>query len=197
MRLVFATNNKHKLEEIKKAIDTTVPGRYEIVGLNDFDFHEELPETADTLEGNALQKATYFYDRFKTDCFADDTGLEVLSLNNRPGVFSARYAGPGCNFDDNINRLLSELSGIKQRGARFRTVIALIHRDQTYLFEGEIQGVITTSRYGKNGFGYDPVFRPDGFAQTFAEMSLEIKNSISHRTRALNKLISFLSQAGI
>jgi XTP/dITP diphosphohydrolase len=194
MRLVFATNNRHKLAEIKKAIDTSVPGRYTIVGLNELGFHDELPETADTLEGNAIEKVTYFYNRFKTNCFADDTGLEVFSLNNRPGVFSARYAGPACNFDDNINKLLSELSGVDQRGARFRTVIALILKDQTYLFEGEIEGEITISKYGKNGFGYDPVFRPQGYTQTFAEMDLENKNRISHRAQALNKLIGFLKQ---
>jgi XTP/dITP diphosphohydrolase len=193
MRIVFATNNLHKIKELQNAFQTLLPGEYELVGLRDIGIYEELPETMDTLEGNATQKARFIYNRHPTLCFADDTGLEVFALNNRPGVYSARYAGIGCSYDENINKLLKEMEGINVRYARFRTVIALILRGKTFLFNGVIDGMITDSRRGNNGFGYDPVFQPDGYYETFAEMSLDSKNLISHRANAVKKLVEFLS----
>jgi XTP/dITP diphosphohydrolase len=153
---------------------------------------DEIPETGDTLEANASQKSHYIWDKFTIDCFSDDTGLEIAALNNEPGVHSARYAGEGRNADDNIDKVLRKLSGIHHRKACFRCVISLIIRGEEYLFEGKVEGEILSGRSGSSGFGYDPIFRPDGYTQSFAEMEPSIKNSISHRGRAVQKLVSFL-----
>lgn len=189
MKLVFATNNQHKLDEIRKI----TAGNIEIVSLSDINCQDDIPETADTLEGNALQKARYIKDKFGYDCFADDTGLEVEALNNAPGVYSARYAGPGHDAEANMRKLLYELGDNKNRKARFRTVIALILEDKEYLFEGAVNGSITREKRGENGFGYDPIFIPDSYSETFAEMGNQIKNKISHRAEATKGLTSFLS----
>jgi XTP/dITP diphosphohydrolase len=193
MKILFATNNLHKINEVREALTGRMKETYELTGLQEMGIFEELPETKDTLEGNAFQKASYVYGKYAFDCFADDTGLEVTALNNRPGVYSARYAGPNCNFEDNVNKLLYELNGIQYREARFRTVIALILKGKSFFFEGSISGTISTKQSGKNGFGYDPVFIPSGFLETFAEMSLDAKNTISHRAKAVEKLVRFLS----
>lgn len=189
MKLVFATNNQHKLDEIRKI----TAGNIEIVSLSDINCQDEIPETADTLEGNALQKARYVKDKFGYDCFADDTGLEVEALNNAPGVYSARYAGPGHDAEANMKKLLYELGDNKNRNARFRTVIALILDGKEYFFEGTVNGSITREKRGENGFGYDPIFIPDNYSETFAEMGNQIKNKISHRAKATKGLTSFLS----
>ena len=187
--LVFATNNTHKLSEVK----SIVSGGIQIVGLADIHCEEDIPETADTLEGNALLKARYINEKYGYNCFADDTGLEVEALDGAPGVYSARYAGPEHNSGDNIRKLLHELAGQTNRKARFRTVIALIQSNKEYLFEGVVNGHITESPRGANGFGYDPVFIPDGYTETFAELSETTKNAISHRARAVHRLSGFLS----
>lgn len=188
-KLVFATNNLHKLQEITK-----IAGKdFEIVSLSDINCYDDIPETADTLEGNALQKAHYIKEQYGYDCFADDTGLEVEALDNAPGVYSARYAGSGHDAEANMNKLLSEMQGKKNRKARFRTVIALILDEKEYLFDGIIKGDIIEEKKGSAGFGYDPIFMPEGYTQTFAELGDEIKNNISHRALAVNKLVSFLS----
>ncbi len=189
MKLVFATNNQHKLDEVRKI----TAGNTEIVSLSDINCHEEIPETADTLEGNALQKARYIKEHFGYDCFADDTGLEVEALHNAPGVYSARYAGPGHDSEANMNKLLHEMEGKENRKARFRTVIALILEGKEYLFEGVVNGTIIKEKKGGSGFGYDPIFMPNTYAQTFAEMGNDIKNRISHRAEAVKKLTAFLS----
>lgn len=189
MKLVFATNNQHKLDEIRKITN----GLTEIVSLAEINCHDDIPETADTLEGNALQKARYIKEHFGLDCFADDTGLEVEVLHNAPGVFSARYAGPGHDSEANMNKLLQELQDKDNRKARFRTVIALILNGKEYLFEGIINGTIAREKRGGSGFGYDPLFVPDNYSQTFAEMGNDIKNQISHRAQAVKKLTTFLS----
>ena len=189
MKLVFATNNQHKLDEIRKITN----GLTEIVSLAEINCHDDIPETADTLEGNALQKARYIKEHFGLDCFADDTGLEVEVLHNAPGVFSARYAGPDHDSEANMNKLLQELQDKDNRKARFRTVIALILNGKEYLFEGIINGTITREKRGGSGFGYDPLFVPDNYSQTFAEMGNDIKNQISHRAQAVKKLTTFLS----
>ncbi len=188
MELVFATNNKHKLEEVQKLLGNN----FNLLSLKDISFEGEIPEDYETLRENALQKARYIHDRFKTNCFADDTGLEIDFLKGAPGVYSARYAGPGCTFDDNINKVLNEMGYAENRKARFRTVIALILDKKEYFFEGVIDGKILKEKQGNEGFGYDPVFRPLGYEQSFAEMILEEKNKISHRGRATQKLIEFL-----
>lgn len=193
--LIFATNNKHKLLEVREILTNTVT----IKSLDEMGLHGDIPETADTLEGNALQKAQWVYERTGTSCFADDTGLEVEALGGRPGVFSARYAGEHCSFDDNINKLLAELDGQTNRRACFRTVICLLENidgqsvPTPRYFEGRIDGTILTERYGSEGFGYDPIFMPDRFAVSFAEMPLEVKNHISHRGRAVAKLAEYLT----
>ncbi len=187
--LVFATNNKHKLDEVQKIAS----GSVNIVSLEDIDCHDDIPETSDTLEGNALQKALYIKEYYGFDCFADDTGLEVESLNNAPGVYSARYAGPGHNSEANMNKLLQEMNGIENRKACFRTVIALIFNGKEYFFEGIVNGQIAKEKRGTSGFGYDPIFIPDNYTDTFAEMGNDIKNTISHRAEAVKKLSSFLS----
>lgn len=186
--LIFATNNHHKLSEIQDIIGNS----FLIKSLQQIGCTDDIPETAQTLEGNALLKAQYVYDNYGNNCFADDTGLEIESLNGRPGVFSARYATDGHNFEANIDKVLSELTGIKNRKARFRTVIALIINGAVHYFEGIVEGEIITERKGIKGFGYDPVFLPAGFSQTFAEMPLSEKNKISHRAKAVSKLVEFL-----
>lgn len=187
--LVFATNNEHKLREVR----AMMPPDIEVLGLSDLKCSDELPETSSSLEGNAMQKARYVKLKFGYDCFADDTGLEVDALRGEPGVYSARYAGPECDSIANIRKLLGNLSGKSNRNARFRTVIALIIEGSEYLFEGMIYGRITQVMRGTNGFGYDSVFVPDGYKQTFAELDEGVKNGISHRARAVRKLTGFLS----
>ena len=181
--IVFATNNLHKLEEVR----AIVSGDINIVSLSEIGCHDDIPETADTLEGNALQKAKYVKEHFGYDCFADDTGLEVEALNGEPGVRSARYAGDAHDSNANIDKLLSALDGQQNRKARFRTVIALIMNGEEEYFEGIINGVIIKDRRGNTGFGYDPVFIPDGYSETFAELGADIKNKISHRAIATRK----------
>lgn len=188
MKLVFATNNQHKLHEVCSLTGTHI----EIVSLADIGCTEDIPETAATIEGNAVQKANYIFNKYAIDCFADDTGLEVEALNGRPGVYSARYAGEGCSFEDNIDKVLLELRGIKNRNACFRTVISLIINGIKYQFEGRIDGVLLHERRGEKGFGYDPIFLPLGSDRTFAEMPLDLKNKISHRGIAVRKLVEFL-----
>lgn len=187
--LVFATNNLHKLEEVRHIVSDQV----RIVSLSEINCHDDIPETADTLEGNALIKARYIRDHYGYDCFADDTGLEVEALDNAPGVYSARYAGPGHDAEANMQKLLRQMEGKENRKARFRTVVALILDGKEQLFEGVINGEITTGKQGDSGFGYDPVFRPDGYGLTFAELGNDIKNRISHRALAVGKLAEFLS----
>lgn len=186
--LVFATNNLHKLEEVRDILG----GSFRIASLKEIGCTDDIPETADTLEGNALQKARYVKDKFGYDCFADDTGLEVEALGGAPGVFSARYAGPGHDSEANMQKLLKELEGKTNRQAQFRTVVALLLDGEEYTFEGIVRGTILTERRGTAGFGYDPVFVPEGYAETFAEMGSEEKNRISHRARAVQKLADFL-----
>jgi len=188
--LVFATNNKHKLHEVREMLDGVV----EIKSLDEMGLSGDIPETADSLQGNALLKAQWVWERTHMDCFADDTGLEVEALGGAPGVYSARYAGPQCSFDDNVNKLLAAMEGQTNRRADFRTVICLIEQGTPRYFEGRVDGVILTERYGSEGFGYDPVFMPDRFAVSFAEMPLEVKNQISHRGRAVASLVDYLRQ---
>lgn len=188
--LVFATNNAHKLEEIREILG----GKFHIVSLKELGCQEDIPEEQDTLEGNALQKARYIRDKYKVNCFADDTGLEIEALGGEPGVYSARYAGDGHDSEANMRKVLDKMSGETNRRARFRTVIALLLEGQEHLFEGEVRGEILRERHGEGGFGYDPIFRPEGFTQSFAEMSLEDKNKISHRGRATEALRKFLNE---
>lgn len=190
MKLVIATQNKHKIEEIKPGLNPEI----ELIGLSDLHFLEEVPENSDTLEGNALEKAKFIYDKFHFNTMSDDTGLEVESLNGEPGIYSARYAGESKNSDNNIEKLLNKLKGKSNRNARFRTVIALIIKNKEYSFEGIVEGIIIENRRGNMGFGYDPVFQPEGYNKSFAEMTLEEKNEISHRARALKKLTVFLNE---
>jgi len=191
-KIIFATNNKHKLSEIRSILGDL----FDIVSLGDLEIFEDIPETADTLNGNALQKAEFVHKRTNLDCFADDTGLEVEALNGAPGVYSARYAGENASFDDNMNKMLYELDGKTKRNARFRTVIALILDKETYYFEGAVEGNILTQKKGDEGFGYDPIFQPVGYEESFAEMDSAEKNRISHRGLAVKKLAEFLlSQA--
>ena len=187
-KIVFATNNKHKLDEIRKI--TT--GKIEILSLADINCHEDIEETGTTLEENALIKARYVKDKYGYDCFADDTGLEVEALNGEPGVYSSRYAGANCNPEDNMIKLLSELRDSDNRNAQFRTVIAAIINGSEHLFEGVVKGSIIEEKRGSNGFGYDPVFMPDGYELTFGEMSDDVKNEISHRGVAMERFIAFL-----
>ncbi len=186
--LVFATNNAHKLFEVQHLLGDS----FKLLSLQDINLIEEIPEDYDTLEKNALQKAWHIYNRTNRSCFADDTGLEVEALDGRPGVYSARYGGEHRNSKDNIIKLLNELQGVNNRKARFRTVIALILDGKDFLFEGIVNGKIVDSERGVDGFGYDPVFQPDGYAITFAEMAIDQKNQISHRARAVNCLVDFL-----
>ncbi|MFQ5335345.1 MAG: RdgB/HAM1 family non-canonical purine NTP pyrophosphatase [Flavobacteriales bacterium] len=187
--LIFATNNKFKLDEIR-----SLAGKgYRILSLLDIGFSGDIPETGSNLTENALQKAVHIHNVFAKDCFADDTGLEVDVLDGRPGVFSARYAGPLCNSEDNINKLLNEMAGVDDRKARFKTVIALVWKGREMFFEGVVEGEILTEPLGRGGFGYDPIFRPKGFDIAFAQMSPTLKNSISHRGKAVQKLIAFFN----
>jgi XTP/dITP diphosphohydrolase len=189
MKLIFASHNEHKTTEIRQLL----PPDIQLLSLNDLNYHDEIEESAATLEGNALLKARHVFTLFKLPCFADDSGLEVEALDNRPGVYSARYAGEPKNDDRNIAKLLDDLKGSTNRSARFRTVITLILPTTTLSFEGIIEGEITHEKKGSNGFGYDPVFQPIESSITFAQMSMEQKNTISHRALALEKMISFLS----
>ena len=188
-KFVFATNNAHKLEEVKAIVGAKI----EILSLKDIGCQADIPETADTLEGNALLKARFIYETYHLDCFADDTGLEVEALNGAPGVYSARYAGDAHNSEANMRKLLQELEGVENRRARFRTAFALILNGKEHLFEGIVNGHITPVRHGTSGFGYDPVFVPDGYTQTFAEMGDTLKNKISHRAIGAQKLCRFLN----
>ena len=190
--LVFVTNNKHKLSEIRQILGNC----YSIVSLGHIGFHEDIEETASDLEGNALLKARHIHDRYRCDCLADDTGLEVSALGGAPGVFSARYAGEKASYSDNVNKLLDALDGQTNRNARFRTVIALILDNREYLFDGDVEGEILTEPHGSTGFGYDPVFRPLHSEMSFAEMPAEEKNAISHRGLATEKLKAFLMETG-
>lgn len=190
MKLVFATNNRHKLDEVR----AIVGDRVEVLSLNDIGCHDEIPETADTLQGNALIKARYIYEKYGLDCFADDTGLEVEALGGEPGVYSARYAGEECSSEANMQKLLHNLTGKSNRKAQFRTVIALIINGEEKLFNGIVKGSITEEKRGDSGFGYDPIFIPEGFSESFAQMSSEQKNSISHRYRATEQLSNYLKE---
>jgi XTP/dITP diphosphohydrolase len=188
MKLVFATNNQHKLNEIRAILD----GGFELVGLNEIGCFDDIPEDQQTLEGNASQKAFYVFNKFGLNCFADDTGLEIDALGGEPGVFSARYAGGAKNPEANMDKVLGKLSKINNRKARFRTVISLVIDGEEKLFEGIVEGTILREKHGQKGFGYDPVFKPDGYEETFAEMDLSVKNKISHRGRAVEKLVEHL-----
>lgn len=187
-KFVFATNNAHKLEEVSAILGKKI----ELLSMKDIDCNVDIPETADTLEGNALIKARYIFENYHLDCFADDTGLEVEALNGAPGVYSARYAGDAHDSEANMKKLLKEMENIENRRARFRTVFALIINGKEHLFEGIVKGEIIKNRKGTSGFGYDPVFVPEGYSQTFAEMGNELKNKISHRAMATQKLCHFL-----
>ena len=189
-KFVFATNNAHKLEEVTAILGNKI----ELLSMKDINCYADIPETADTLEGNALLKARYIFENYQLDCFADDTGLEVEALNGAPGVYSARYAGDAHNSEANMKKLLQDMEGIENRKAQFRTVFALIINGKEHLFEGIVKGEITKHRHGTSGFGYDPVFIPEGYTQTYAEMGNELKNKISHRSLATNKLCNFLSK---
>ncbi|MBR4148517.1 MAG: RdgB/HAM1 family non-canonical purine NTP pyrophosphatase [Rikenellaceae bacterium] len=189
MKLIFATNNAHKVAEVQAVLGDG----YELVTPRQMGITEEIPETASTLEGNARQKARYLYERTGLDCFADDTGLEVDALDGAPGVHSARYATDGHDFEANTRLLLHNMEGKEDRRARFRTAIILIEGGEEHLFEGRVEGEITLAPAGCGGFGYDPVFRPEGYELTFAEMSADEKNSISHRARAVAKLVEYLT----
>ena len=189
MQLVFATNNKHKIEEVQHLLKKNV----QLLSLHDISCNEELSETGNTLEENARQKARYVYEKYGKNCFADDTGLEIEALNGRPGVLSARYGGEEKNADKNINKVLSEMKNIKNRNAYFKTFIVLIINRIEYLFEGKINGTISYGIKGKKGFGYDPIFIPEGLDISFAEMTMEEKNKISHRAVAVKKLVAFLN----
>lgn len=187
MKIVFATNNQHKLEEIKDIF----PNNFEIVSLKDIGCNEEIPEDYETLEENALQKALFIKNKYGYDCFADDTGLEVDALDGKPGVYSARYAGENRSAEDNMKKVLMEMEQENERSARFKTVIALSMSGKEYLFEGSVEGKILEEKRGEKGFGYDPIFQPRNYDKSFAEMTNEEKNKISHRGRAVKKLIDF------
>lgn len=190
MKLVFATNNKNKLKEVK----ALMPSHIQLVSLTDINCHEDIPETSNTIEGNALIKANYVKENYGLYCFADDTGLEVESLNNEPGVYSARYAGPENNADANMNKLLANLETKQNRNAQFKTVVALTLPEGCQLFTGICEGEITQDKRGEDGFGYDPIFQPKGVDKTFAEMTLKQKSDIGHRGKAIKMLIEFLSK---
>ncbi|MEG1553391.1 MAG: non-canonical purine NTP diphosphatase [Rikenellaceae bacterium] len=186
--IIFATGNKNKLREVQQMIGEA----YRIITPQECGITEDIPETSPTIEGNALQKARYIYEKTGADCFADDTGLEIDFLGGEPGVYSARYAGEAKSSEDNMNLVLQKMKDAKERNARFKTVIALIINGEEHIFEGVVYGEMTQERQGKEGFGYDPIFKPKGYAKTFAEMTLEEKNPISHRGLAIAKLITFL-----
>ncbi len=188
MELVFATNNAHKLREVREIIG----GGILIRSLKEIGFDVEIPETQETIEGNARQKARFVFDQTGLDCFADDTGLEIDVLDGRPGVYSARYAGEQCSFEDNIVKVLEEMGSTSNRSARFRCVVCLIVKGEEHLFEGKVEGTIIEEKRGHEGFGYDPVFLPDGYKQTFSEMPAYLKNGISHRGKAITRMNRFL-----
>lgn len=188
MQLVFATHNFNKIKEVQ----TLIPAHIQLLSLKDIGCFEDLPETQNTIEANAIQKAEYIQHHYGVNCFADDTGLEVDALNGQPGVYSARYAGPQRNADDNMIKLLSELADKTNRSAQFKTVIALYINNEIHRFTGICKGEITTAKQGNQGFGYDPIFKADGYDQTFAEISVEEKNRIGHRGKAVQELIEFL-----
>lgn len=189
MKIVFATNNQNKVIEVQALL----PDSIQLLSLKDIECFEEIPETQKTITGNALQKANYIYDNYGYACFADDTGLEVAVLNGEPGIYSARYAGPEKSAENNMNKLLQELLGKKKRSAHFKTVIALVGISGVETFEGICNGVITLEKNGDKGFGYDPIFKPNGYQETFAQMPLDIKNSIGHRGKAVQQLITYLN----
>lgn len=188
-KIIFATNNKHKLHEMRGILK----GKYDVLGLRDINFNDEIAETGNTLMDNASIKSLTIYKKYNIDCFSDDTGLLVDALDGRPGVYSARYAGKNSSYEENVEKLLFELNGKTNRTAAFKTVISLIISGSEYFFEGSVSGKITNEPQGNSGFGYDPVFVPDGYDLTFAQMSSDIKNRISHRAIATNKLVEFLS----
>ncbi len=188
MKLVFATNNQHKLSELQAILGN----KFQLLSLQEIGCNEEIPEEQDTLEGNASQKAWYVFNKYGYNCFADDTGLEIDALGGKPGVYSARYAGSSKDPEKNMEKVLKKLAKIKNRHARFRTVISLVINGVEEQFEGEIEGEILTERRGEEGFGYDPIFMPTGYQDTFAEMDMNVKNRISHRGRAVKKLVEFL-----
>jgi len=188
MKIVFATNNQHKLRELQQILGN----EFELLSLKDIDCFEDIPENSPTIEENSLDKANYVYKKFKLDCFADDTGLEIEALDGKPGVYSARYAGDEKDMEKNITKILSELQNKINRNARFKTVISLIINGKTHQFEGIVKGQIIKTKKGTSGFGYDPVFLPDGYEMTFAEMPSNLKNKISHRGIAVKKLVDFL-----
>ena len=191
-KLVFATNNRYKFEEIKQVLKDKV----NLLDLADIGFSGEIPEEQDTLEDNAAQKAFFIYHKYGMDCFADDTGLEIEALQGEPGVYSARYAGGNCTFDDNMNLVLLKMVGKSNRKARFRTVIALVEQGRLNTFDGVINGLITHEKRGMEGFGYDPIFEPEGYGQTFAEMTLPEKNLISHRALAVAAFFNYINVKG-
>lgn len=189
-KIVFATNNRHKLEEIRSILSDS----YQIISLEEIRCFEDIPETADTLEGNALLKAQHVKTHYGYDCFADDTGLEVKALNNAPGVYSARYAGEAKDSKANMRKVLKEMENQSDRSANFRTVIALILGEKEFLFNGAVEGKLTEEARGNAGFGYDPIFIPEGYTETYAEMKPDMKNTISHRAKAVEKLKAFLDE---
>lgn len=189
MKLIIATGNENKIKEIKAKINGL---NIDLLSLKDINFKEELPETQNTIEGNSEQKANYLFNKTNLNCFADDTGLLIEELNNEPGVYSARYAGKNANAENNMNLVLKKLENSKNRKAKFVTVITLILNNQKHQFKGEVRGIITSKKSGKKGFGYDPIFKPEGYNYTFSEMTLDEKNKISHRAIAVEKLITFL-----
>lgn len=190
MKIVFATNNPNKLAEVRALL----PSEIKVLSLQDINCNEELPENGDTLEDNAAQKAYYVYDNYGFNCFADDSGLEIDALDGRPGVYSARYAGPECLAEDNMDKVLQELDGLDNRDACFRTVVSLVINGNEVQFEGMIEGQIIPEKWGSEGFGYDPIFLPDGYEKSFAQMSLSEKGEISHRGIAVKKLIKYLKR---
>ena len=190
IEIVFASNNKNKIAEIQQLLPSTIS----ILSLEDIGCFEDIPETSDTIEGNAILKANYVTEKFGLDCFADDTGLEITALNGEPGVYSARYAGEQKDANDNMNKVLRNLQSLKNRNAQFKTVITLNYKGQQKLFTGIVKGVITEEKSGDKGFGYDPIFKPTGYEETFAELSAATKNKISHRGLATQQLISFLNE---
>ena len=193
LKLVFATANQNKVNEIQLLI----PRYIQLLSLKDINCEEDIPETQLTIEGNALQKANYVYEKYKYNCFADDTGLEIEALNYQPGVLSARYAGISKNADANMDKVLKELTNINNRTARFKTIISLVINEQVKQFEGIVKGTILNQKIGSNGFGYDPIFIPDGYSKSFAEMTMSEKNNISHRAIAVNKLVEYLNKLSV
>jgi XTP/dITP diphosphohydrolase len=192
-KLVFATHNKHKLEEIKQILFP----KFTVLGLDDIGFTDEIHETGTTLQENASIKSEVVFNKFEIDCFSDDTGLLVDALDGAPGVYSARYSGENATYESNVEKLLSELNGVENRKAHFSTIISLRFNGKEYFFEGRVDGEIIYEPRGNSGFGYDPVFKPEGYDQTFAEMSSEVKNEISHRARAVKKLVDFLMSSTV